>query len=73
MMKSDITTILLKQSRNFNDIFHFQNFLGRNQMVKGMFVIKELLNFPKILPSQIFKHFSEYICGEAAKISENFS
>ena len=70
MMKSDITIILIKWFPNFIYIFHFQHFLGKNQVVKGMFVVKEdrrtvLLHFPKIFPSQVLKIFWEYICGSS--------
>ena len=56
---------------------YFQHFLGKNQVVKGMLVVKEgrltvLLHFPKFLRSQIFKNFWEYICGSSQNVKNVF-
>ena len=56
---------------------YFQHFLGKNQMVKGMFVVKKgrltvLLHFPEISPSQVFKNFWEYICRSSQNVRNAF-
>ena len=52
---------------------YFQHFLSKNQMVKGMLVVKKgrltvLQRFPEIVPSQVFKNFWEYICKSSQNV-----
>ena len=78
MIKTDINYNSNKNSFLILMIFsYFQHFLGKNQMVKGMLVVKKgrltvLLHFPEILPSQVFRNSWEYICRSSQNVRNVF-
>ena len=78
MIKTDINYNSNKNSFLILMIFsYFQHFLGKNQVVKRILVVKKaklavLLHFPEILPSQIFKNFWDYICKSSQNVRNVF-
>ena len=78
MIKTDINYNSNKNNFLILIIFsYFQYFLGKNQVVKRMLVVKKdkltvLLHFPEIFPSQVLKNFWEYICRSSENVKNVF-